>query len=887
MYFKQCLVVLSFLFLTIFASGQTYPINLEVENASLVDVFSQIEKENGFLFSYPETAIDGIRISGSFHSTSINEFLAQLLLNKELDFEVVENRYVLIYQINDKLLKESGISLPSLTFCGQILDEKTGDPLVLANIFIPNRKKGIAADLEGKFKYQIEAELSDQVIISYIGYQDKILKASDISNGDCSEIYLKLNEIEQGLVVVTDYITDGISLRKNGDFTDVHPQKLKTLPGQSDGNVLNSIQFLPGVTSTDGSSASLSIRGGSSDQNLILWEDIPLYHSAHYFGMISALNPEIMDQARVFRGGFGADYGGRISGLIDLKSKNNIDRKKNFGLGLNFINASAHGNLSLLENKLNIIYSVRRSISEIWRSPTYNSITRRIQQGILLELENPGRIPKDLIIEEDFNFLDANVSANVNLSNSDNLEIAWLYGNNDFKSTIDNTREKSLQNDSLYLKNSGTKIKWNHLWNSKFQSSISFLSSDYFYDYDYEVKSQNENGNRKNGIKSSKINEKQLHFSNNYSLKDIYENSIVEIKLGYQLTRYNVSHQIINQLQNNPQDDVQRDLTSNVHATYTSFNSSTRKKIGFNLGIRYSYFEKEKSNYFSPRLRLWYQPNNLLQFNFKAGRYQQFLSQLIQIAGDNSSIETPVWVLAGNQEVPVLSSNQFQIGGVFMKNRWTVELQGYYKTIDGLSSLATGFDEMIQGNYKPGTAKIKGFDFLIKKRWFNYQSWASYSLSQIDHSFPRFFDLEFSANIEQPHILQWVHLYKLKNFNFSIGWKGSSGTPFSLIENFEVRTTNNGPGTKETIVPIVNEYNSGRLPFRHQLDATILYNIPASETRKWKAVIGFSILNIYNQKNFIYRSFFIDKKPDEKIRLNYTNKTDLGITPNLNIQFYW
>ena len=496
-----------------------------------------------------------------------------------------------------------------------------------------------------------------------------------------------------------------------------------------------------------------------------------------------------------------------------------------------------------------------------------------------MQLVKLGRLPDNFSTQEDFSFFDSNVKATIRVSKKDKLTLAWLYGRNDFKSSISDDRIERTQSDSLYLVNSGSKISWVHQWNSNFATSISGLSTDYEYDYNYQVNSKNQGPDNadKLGLKNSFIREQQLHLKNTLLFSNNYK-----LLFGYQFTNYDVGYSILKKQQEDGQSQTRRDLISNTQVGYATLNLPIQKRIGLEAGIRTSYFENEKSLYWEPRFRLWYQASDYLNLYFNIGRYHQFLSQLIQIQGDDSSIETPVWALSGKKEIPVLSANQFQVGGIFQREGWTLDLQAYLKKIDGLTSLATGFDDNLLGNFKLGTADINGLDILLKKRWFKFRTWISYSYSKVNYQFDNFFDGEFPAAIEQPHSFHFVTLWKKNQWECSIGWKATSGTPYSIKENFRLKMNppnQNGPGL--TLQPVVNEFNSGRLPLQHQMDVSVLYNFKPKNADDWRGTIGISVFNVYNQTNIYQRSILIDRGGNNMNELLYTNKTDLGITPNV------
>ena len=287
-------------------------------------------------------------------------------------------------------------------FCGTVIDSFTRQPLPFANIFLKNTQKGTTSEENGKFQFRSTYGKKDSLIISFVGYQEKRFSAADFIKKDCPEIALNYFELGEDFVIVTEYLTDGISLGHKGASIELEPNKIGPLPGQAEPDVLSTVQFLPGISSPDGSASGISIRGGTPDQNLILWEDIPIYHSAHYFGMISAFNPYIINKVSVYRGGFGAEYGGRVSGIIDLKSEINSKEKPQFGAGTNFISAYTNGQFSVLKNKLSLVYSLRRSMTEIWRSPAFENITSRNHQGILVQNIDLNKLPPGINIQDEF-----------------------------------------------------------------------------------------------------------------------------------------------------------------------------------------------------------------------------------------------------------------------------------------------------------------------------------------------------------------------------------------------------------------------------------------------------------------------------------------------------
>ena len=848
------------------------------ERVLLEEVITVLEKEYGFLFSYKEEDIKDVKITPVSGKRTIALFLTKILQGTEIQFEIVNTDYVILTKSVLSREEDSGSLL-----CGRIVDSLTQFPLGFANVYIKNSQKGIASLEDGSFQFRAPLSPTDTLIISYIGYQEKRFAAKEFTKQPCREVVLNYLDFGEDFVVVTEYLTDGISLHNNAAFTELQPSRIGPLPGQAEPDVLSTIQFLPGISSSDGTASGISIRGGTPDQNLILWEDIPIYHSAHYFGMISAFNPYIINKVAVYRGGFDVEYGGRISGVVDMKSDDHTLEASSFGAGANFINGYTNGKISLLENKLSLVYSLRRSMSELWRSPTFENITKRIQQGILVQNVDLNKLPKGIRIDDDFDFFDTNVKVAYRISDQDKLSIAGFFGNNNFGGVIYDDKAMQRQSDTLFLENSGLSLSWTHQWSPELSTRLLGLHTDYHYNYGYGIKTEGQNQPDKLGMKNSMIKEQQIHLLNTYTT-----NGKHEIKMGYQLINYDIAFQVSKKSRENTPLDEREGLQSNLHVIYAAFNSNKEKRFGVDLGLRLSYFQKEEETCYEPRLRFWYNLSTALNLYLNAGKYFQFLSQLYEIEGDNASIKTPVWALAGGKEVPVLDASQYQLGLVFRKKSWLIDVQGYLKNINGQTSLATGFDEDLSSRYHIGTGAIRGLDILVKKRWKNYQSWVSYSLSKTEYRFPTFFDTEFPAPNDQRQVLSWVNLLSLGKWEFSLGWKIASGKPYSSLANYEIRIAPPGSnGTRESIHPLVNAFNSEQLPAEHQLDASVLYTIWPKKEAQWKGVVGLSLYNVYHQRNIYNRAFYINNRPNEPARLEYTDKVNLGFTPNMVVRFEW
>lgn len=863
------------------AFSQQKIIDLKTKNAPLSSILAQLENQYGYLFSYKESDVKNITITDVASPANIDAFLKSILQDTGLEYEIINGNYI--------ILKKGDVYKGDLTskqenngfqICGYVFDSLTQKPLPYASVYLKKSQQGDYAGDDGRFNFKSDLSEKDTVVASYVGYAEKYIPVSFFIGNSCPKIKLNYANYEIDYIVVTDYLTDGIDLADNGAATVLRPERIGALPGQAEPDVFTTIQFLPGINAPNGGASDLYVRGGAADQNLILWEGIPIYHASHYFGMISAFNPYIIDKIKVYRGGFGAEYGGRASSVIDMQSADYNDlNKSEFGAGINFINAYTHGKLTTQKKNASLVYSLRRSVSELWRSPTFENITQRNQQSIIEGNFDFSNLPQGVRIADDFYFLDSHVKAAARLSPKDKLSAAFFYGKNDFDNDITDLQKKEKQIDILDLKSNGLSAAYEREWSPRFSSKLLAVHTLYDYGYQYEIDQLdipppvNRFGNKNN-----RLQERQLHFSNHYTTSNKQQ-----IKFGYQHTSTAVKYQIKHESNSALLANEFADVSAKIEALYVEYESPQSKNIGFDAGLRYSYFGELNRHYLAPRLRLWYNMTGHISWQGNLGRYYQYTSQLVQFRGDFLGIDTPIWVLSDDMGVPVIDATQYQLGVIFNKNAWVIDVQAYIKKIDGLSSLATAFNAG-PTQIKPGSSSSRGIDILVKKRWNNFRAWASYSFSKATYQFPTFIYPEFSAPFDQRHGLDLATQWSAGHFELALGFNICSGTPYSIMSDFEYVPGNMG---HLLTVPIYESYYENHLQIQHHLDASALYKFGEKRHKKLHGVIGISIFNIYNQKNIYSREYFIGKTPDGTDEIKVNDYEGLGFTPNAVIRVEW
>ncbi len=253
-------------------------------------------------------------------------------------------------------------------------------------------------------------------------------------------------------VLISDYITQGISKKQDGAI-EVSPKKLGILPGLIEPDVLLSLQLLPGIQSPSETASGLQIRGSSPDQNLVLFDGIKMYQSGHFFGLISSFNPYITKKISLYRNGTNAKFGDRIGGVLDISSGDDVPTFE-AGFGVNLTHADAYLKTPLFNNKAGLVFSARRSITDLVETITYKNFSESVFQNTRIldgRVNDPNRLSN---VNNDFYFQDYNLKFIAELSDKSKLSISNLFNKNqlDFSSENLKFREKIVDNITYQTK---------------------------------------------------------------------------------------------------------------------------------------------------------------------------------------------------------------------------------------------------------------------------------------------------------------------------------------------------------------------------------------------------------------------------------------------------
>lgn len=648
-------------------------------------------------------------------------------------------------------------------------------------------------------------------------------------------------------IVVEGFLAKGIN-KINQKFV-IYPQKVETLPGVTDADILLSLQQLPGVKSPNETASGLHVRGGTSDQNLVLWDGIRLYHPGHLFGMISGINPNVNQTVNYYNKSTNPKFGERISSIIDIKSSDVIPQKIKTKAGINALNTDLYLQIPLVKNKLGLQLSGRKSFTELLRLPTFNQLADKVFQNTNFT---------DFDSDNQFGFQDYSGKINYSPSPKTTISLTGIVIDNNlnFKTQLS---DLSINNQEMNIFNQGYSFNWTQNLSSNWTQKFLLFYS--FYDFDYDKKQQFSDVNFEAFKKLNRIVDSgvELNWSNVINEK-------WNVEYGYQLFGNDVSHLFSSYNQNIAFDLSMKHVYNITHVGYLHFKYNY-EKWNINAGARYNEYFKIQANSFEPRFFLQRQLTDSFILQLSYERKSQTVSQVRENMANDLSLENYVWIVSENNNYPVQKANQFTTGFIFKKNSWLVDVDFYYKNITGITSFTLGFVNQSVPTINRGEGFTKGIDVLLQKSAPSWRAWMTYTYQDSQNKFDGINqDNYFQINSNMRHAFTIAFNKKWNEFSVALGWFLHSGKPYSLLDQ------NNQIAT----------FNSEQLPAYHRLDVSAIYEFYKSNDKSFK--IGVSIYNAYNRKTIISKEF--ERRFSDVINYSVTNYAvrdfySLGITPNI------
>ena len=727
------------------------------------------------------------------------------------------------------------------TISGYVRDSLSRETLIGASLQIKETGKGVNSNQYGYFSLTLpEGEYN--MIVSFVGFFPFEQKISLHADQELNLSLLSKSSLSQEIIISTKKRDANVKNAQMGQI-DLSMSRMRSVPvifGEID--PLKTLQLFPGVSNAGEGNSGLYVRGGGPDQNLILLDDAVVYNSGHLFGFFSVFNGDAIKNITLIKGGMPAQYGGRLSSVLDVSMKEGNMKKLQAEGGIGSISSRLAVQGPLLKDKASFIVSGRRTYIDALVKPFIKKGSQFYGSG--------------------YYFYDLNAKFNYKFSNKDRLYISGYFGRDVFD-FVNNQRQFDV---NIPWGNSTLTARWNHVFSNKL-----FLNTTVVYnDYDFALGALQNNFNfaLKSGIRDVNIK----------SDLDHYLTPEHKLKYGIQYTFHRFSPSVVSGQQdsvvfnpNNAQLKYAREM-----AAYVQDDWEISDDLKMSYGLRWSGFQQvgPYTNYttdnfgnrldsvsfkaaepvkfysgFEPRATLRYSLDDETSIKGSVSRNRQYIHL---VSNSGTTLPTDVWVPSTFRVKPQLS---WQYAAGFFKNfndnAYETSIEVYYKSMNNQIEYREGYTPSIKDpeeEFVFGNGWSYGAEFFFNKTKGRFTGWIGYTLAWSWRKFPELNKgNKYPAKFDRRHDLSVVGIYDLNSkWKFSAVFVYATGNATSLPEKFYL--------VEGVLTQQYSNINQYRLPSYHRLDLSATYTPVPKKQRKVTSSWNFSIYNAYSRRNpyFLY-----------------------------------
>jgi ferric enterobactin receptor len=854
-----------------------------------------------------------------FFNESLKDVLDRVLKRNDLHYWIESDGTMYILQSTDDLdrlkrlnqLKASAegaiiaerLAVPvappknlHFSITGKVIDQNTGESVPYATVTIRNTDLSANTNNEGSFTiFNVPADTC-VLITSYSGYQTDRLRLDAKMIKDPLMIYMfpALNTLNEVTVAGKKSGVMNTDTKKVG-VLQLTPAALDKLPNMGEKDILRAFQLMPGVSGTNESSSGAYVRGGTPDQNLVIFDGFTVYQVDHLYGFFSAFNSNAVKDVQLYKGGFSSQYGGRLSSVTEINGKDGDSKEPVFGVDLSLLSINLIAETPVTANS-SLLLAFRRS----YQGPLYDKIFGQFNASTAVPQRVGGggfgggggggfghtqTTPAS-------HFYDADMRYTYHINTNNTLALSMYSGTD----KTDNSRDMSLASDysatpdaikiNDYTKygNLSGSLKWYSQWNKNLHSNTYITYSSYFND--------------RNRGTTGTITQSDLTVSSidngtveNNNLKDIGVKSEWELQLNNKVkvlfggfgTHEEVNYDYI---QNDTTHLISQHNKTFLGGGYAELEIDPNSKLHIQPGIRSTWFQATGKVYYEPRFSASYVLSDRFTLKAATGQFYQFMNQVTRedvLEGNRN-----FWVVSNGDNIPVGMARHYMGGVSYETDKFLIDVEGYYKTLDGLTQYtitqqnvgpgSSSSAATVDQNFYTGTGRDKGIEVLLQKKLGFYTGWISYTLASAENKFAVYGNSYYPADQDITHEFKSINMYHYDRWNFSAVFIFSTGHPYTVpLSSYTVTA----PDGNTTTAFNVGAKNAERLPDYHRLDMSATYDLLKISGNKVGS-IGLSLFNVYNHKNIWYREYQVQNN-----QIITTDVTYLGFTPNITLSLRW
>lgn len=818
---------------------------VNVQKASLSQVLLDLKENYGIQFAFDNDILSKYQISVNRTFQSEEETLSYLLKNLPLEMEKSGEVFIII-PVSENTVAVQPVATTQIT--GQVLEAHTFEPLPFSYISINN--KNIQTDQQGNFNFTASAGSTFDLQISHLGYYiyDTILTES-INNK-----FLLNPEIEKiGQVdVLGNLVEQSTMIGDKAGRMKINHRIAPVLPGHGDNSVFNLLRLMPGILAAGEQSTDMLIWGSYESQSKIQFDGYTVFGLKNFNDNISVVNPLMVKNIEVLKGGYEARYGDRVGGIVDITGKNGTMQKPAFTFNINSTTINTMAEIPL-SKKSSVLAAYRQTYYQLYDPAKLELFGRNSKK------QAKGNVfgnSFDFAVTPNYFFRDANLKYVYRGEKGSQLSIS-LYGGGD---KFDYILEGQLVNTTLSRSDEernrqlGSSAQFVQPWKNGNTTNISAGYSVFERLADEQNQTKNSRNGKKNISKSisSYNNVDEITVNAEHTVSLLNGHNLI---LGLGAINNNV------RLSRKSFDEKVIDLNSQSPriVSYLQDELPIGSFMELKSGLRVIYATNLEKWYAEPRISTSVELSEEFKLNAALGLYNQFMSKTSII--DSSFNYAYFWTNSDEVNIPVLHA-QHWVGGIsYFKNGLTLSAEAYFRPTSGITRFYNGSNRFEKGFYT-GDARSSGLDIFIKKEYKRQMAWISYSLGKTEEHFP-FFELEEykPAPHDQRHELKLAGIFNYKSFYFSANYVYGSG--FNRYDFESERELN-----------LSQDYN--------RLDAALVYKFRPG---KVKTELGISVLNVFNTENVKYSNLRTTTVDDISLVNIYTDVVPITPTLFFNIEF--
>ncbi|MBR9922066.1 MAG: TonB-dependent receptor [Bacteroidetes bacterium] len=728
------------------------------------------------------------------------------------------------------LLAVAGWSQENITISGTISDAENGETLIGATVFVPAETRGTTTNEYGF--YSLSVAKGDSVVIeySYVGFQKTIKRLKPEADMTVNVDLGTGVQLEEVVVKADSYREQLRSTEMSVEAITTKEAKLiPVLMGESD--IIKAIQLKPGIPSGSEGTTGLFVRGGGSDQNLIVLDEAIVYNANHLFGFFSTFNTDAVKDLKLYKGGFPAQYGGRLSSVIDVKLKEGNNRKFAGSGGIGLISSRLTLEGPIQKEKSSFIVSGRRTYFDLITGAVNNSNS---------DNEDFNPIP-------DYYFYDLNTKVNFKLGEKDHLYLSGYFGRDVFGFDSD------FFNFSFNWGNATGTARWNHVFSPKLFSNTTFTFSDYQYNINNEVTGFSFNV-------GSNIKDANLKTDFYYAPS---ENHTIRMGVSATMHIFEVGRIKAGSDNGDISFSAGQEYEGYEFGLYASDEWKMTDALKVNYGLRLSAFANDGTTYIrpEPRVAANYQVSERLSAKASYARMNQYL-HLISSSG--VALPTDVWYPSTERIAPQRSDQVAAGFSLLLGDQFFLTNEYFYKWLDNQLDFVDGAELFANDNLEEEFAIGKGYSYgaelSIEKKEGRLTGWVGYTLSLIRRG--EFEPIDpgavfaggekyYAPRYDRRHDISTVLMYEITpRLTATASWVFGSGDLYWLPERRFVFQDVYGEQA-EILVPLFGDRNNIRLAPYHRLDLGLVWKF----LPRWgESDLTLSVVNAYDRRNafFLY-----------------------------------